>query len=294
MIERKFVADNIKEFQVKEFIKKNVGRVGLSDVKLQKTPLGEKIIIAASRPGLVVGRGGANITKMTKNLKKEFKLENPQIEIEEIKDIGLDANIIAELIAGSLERYGSGRFKGVGHKAMSDVISAGALGVEILVSGKVPSSRAKRWRFYKGYLKKCGDISIVGVLKAYAVAKLKTGIIGIKVSIMPSTLELPDKIELRSEVQEVVEELSEEKEVAEEIKEKVSDKDKDTEKKTETEDKTKEKDAKPSKDKKKASKKEKTSAEPKVEEKVKETKKEKEVKPKPKTKKSNTKKTSKK
>lgn len=223
MIERKFVENNIKEFQIKEFVKEHLGRVGLSDVKLQKTPLGEKIIISASRPGLVVGRAGANITKITKQLKKAFKLENPQIEIEEIKDVGLDASIIAELIAGSLERFGSARFKGIGHKAMSDVIGSGALGVEILISGKIPGSRAKRWRFYKGYLKKCGDISIEGVLKAYAIAKLKTGIVGIKVSIMPSTIELPDKIELLDTVQKETSEVSgdESKEIEKEISEEI-------------------------------------------------------------------------
>ena len=49
-------------------------------------------------------------------------------------------------------------------------MKAGALGIEILISGKIPSSRAKRWRFYQGYLKKCGDISIEGVKTAYDVA----------------------------------------------------------------------------------------------------------------------------
>lgn len=226
MIERKFVANNIKEFQIKEFVIANLGRVGLSSVKLQRTPLGEKIIIAASRPGLVVGRAGANIASMTKKLKKEFKLENPQIEIEEVKESGLDASIIAELIAGSLERFGSARFKGIGHKAMTNVLNAGGVGVEILISGKIPSSRAKTWRFYMGYLKKCGEISVSGVLKAYSIAKLKTGVVGIKVSIMPPDLVLPDKIQLTSELQELVEEVQPEEaaKVTEEIESKVEEK----------------------------------------------------------------------
>jgi small subunit ribosomal protein S3 len=220
MIERKIIADKVKEFQIKEFVANQLGKVGLSDVKLQKTPLGEKIIIAASRPGLVVGRAGANITKLTKELKKNFSLENPQIEIEEVQQTDIDSNIIAEMIAGSLERFGSARFKGIGHKAMSNVMNAKALGVEILISGKIPSSRAKTWRFYQGYLKKCGDISISGVDKAYASAKLKTGIVGIKVSIMPSHIKLPDNIQLRSKIQEVIEEVkdTEAKEIKEEIK----------------------------------------------------------------------------
>lgn len=199
MIERKFVNQNIKEFEIKEYIRSNLSRVGLSDVKLQRTPLGEKIIISTSRPGLVVGRSGTNITKLTQDLKNVFKLENPQIEIEEVLSIGLDANIIAEMIANSLEKFGLARFKGIGHKAMADVMGSGAFGVEILISGKVPSTRAKTWRFYQGYLKKCGDIAVSEVKVAYAAAQLKSGTVGIKVSIMlPGTI-LPDRLSLKKE-----------------------------------------------------------------------------------------------
>ncbi len=196
MIERKFVNQNIKEFEIKEYIRNNLSRVGLSDVKLQRTPLGEKIVISTSRPGLVVGRSGTNITKLTQDLKHVFKLENPQIEIEEVVSIGLDPNIIAEMIANSLEKFGIARFKGIGHKAMADVMNAGAFGVEILIGGKVPSTRAKTWRFYQGYLKKCGDIAVSQIKVAYASAQLKSGTIGIKVSIMTPDTELPDRMYL--------------------------------------------------------------------------------------------------
>jgi len=209
MIERNFVTQNIKEFEIKEYIRNNLSRVGLSDVKLQRTPLGEKIIISTSRPGLVVGRSGNNITKLTKDLKRVFKLENPQIEIEEVTNTELDANIIAEMIANSLERFGTARFKGIGHKAMATVMNAGALGVEILITGKVPSARAKTWRFYQGYLKKCGDVAISGVKSAYTVAKLKSGTLGIKVSIMTPDIILPDKISVLKEQGELVEEIEE-------------------------------------------------------------------------------------
>ena len=203
MIERKFVAQNKKEFQIREYISATVGKAGLSNVKLQRTPLGEKILISASRPGLIVGRAGSNITRLTHELKSKFDLENPQIEIEEVSDPNLDANIIAEGIVNSLERFGPARFKGIGHKAMSDVMSAGGLGVEIFISGKIPSSRAKSWRFYQGYLKKCGDVVESGISKAYATANLKTGAIGVQVRIMPPTTRLPDKIKILDEQPDV-------------------------------------------------------------------------------------------
>ncbi len=196
MIERKFIAERIKEFQIQEYITQTLNNVGHSHTKLQRTPLGEKIIIFASRPGLIVGRSGESIKKLTKNLKKRFKLENPQIEINEVENVNLNAKIVAENIASSLEKFGTQRFKGVGHKTMGDVMSAGARGIEIIISGKIPGARAKSWRFYSGYLKKCGDLAITSVDVAYTIAKLKTGIIGIQVRIMPADIILPDKLEL--------------------------------------------------------------------------------------------------
>jgi len=211
MIEREFIKQKKIEFQIQEFISNSLRNSGHSHTRLQKTPLGEKIIISASRPGLIVGREGKNIKKLTIDLKKRFKLENPQIEIEEVKDINLNSRIVAERIASELERFGLSRFKGIGHKVLGEVMGDKALGIEIIMSGKIPSSRAKRWRFYQGYLKKCGDIAITGVDTAYTTAHLKTGAIGIQVRIMPPGTKLPDKVELLEEKEEiVVEEVKEE------------------------------------------------------------------------------------
>ena len=198
MIERQFVTQKLKEFQIQEFIGNTLKRVGHSHTKMIKTPLGEKIIIYASRPGLIVGRKGANIKDLTRTLKKKFDLGNPQIEINEVENVFLDANIVAEMIASSLERFGTTKFKGIGHKIMTDVTAAGALGIEILVSGKIPSARAKRWRFYKGYLKKCGQ-SATEIKSAYAYAQLKSGTVGIQVRIMPPDLILPDDISIKDD-----------------------------------------------------------------------------------------------
>jgi small subunit ribosomal protein S3 len=215
---KKIVAQKIKEFQIQEFIKDNLKQVGLSSSRLQMTPMGEKVVVNAARPGLIVGKKGQSIKRLTNQLKKKFNLENPQIEINEITNPNLDAEIIAERIATSLERFGSARFKGIGHKVLEDVMNAGALGIEVVVSGKVPSARAKRWRFYQGYLKKSGDIAISGVRKAYSAAQLKSGTIGIQVRIMPP-IELPDKIKIKTEKEAEEAQAAKETEKAEEKKE---------------------------------------------------------------------------
>lgn len=224
MIERKFVAEKRKEFQIKNHIDLLLRRVGASQVKLKKTPLGEKILITAARPGLVVGRKGENIRMLTAELKVKFNLENPQIEIEEVANASLDPVIVGERIASTLERFGSGRFKSIGHRVLEDIMRAGALGAEIVVSGKIPSARARRWRFYQGYLKKSGFIAQEKVLTAYVHAVLKTGVVGVQVRIMPGDLELPDKVILLDKVEKVTEEMTEDgKTVSEEVEKVLAD-----------------------------------------------------------------------
>lgn len=203
MIERTFVAQRTREYYIRKYVEKTLGNVGISTITLKKIPLGEKIVIHTSRPSLIVGSRGANIRSLTKALKEKFNLENPQIEISEVSNPFLNANIVAERIVSSLERFGSARFKGVGHKMMENVINAGALGIEIIISGKIPGARAKSWRFYTGYLKKCGDVAL-SVHKAKKSALLKSGIIGVKVAIMPPDIVLPDKIKLLEEPEQIV------------------------------------------------------------------------------------------
>ncbi len=213
MIERTFIAQRTREYFLRKFVEEKLGNVGISSITLKKIPLGEKIVINTSRPSLIVGSKGANIRSLTRTLKEKFNLENPQIEINEVKNVFLDADVVAERIVSSLERFGAARFKGVGHKMMENVMNAGALGVEIIVSGKVPSARAKSWRFYTGYLKKCGDVAL-SVRTSKKAALLKSGIIGIRVSIMPPDIVLPDRTRILDEPEQIIEEIKKEEKPA--------------------------------------------------------------------------------
>ncbi|MBI2580406.1 30S ribosomal protein S3 [Candidatus Woesearchaeota archaeon] len=202
MIEREFVEQKKKEFQIQEFVSETLKNAGHSHTKLQRTPLGEKVVIFTSRPGLIVGRKGQTISKLTEVLKKKFGLENPQVEISEVSNPLFDARIVAERIASELERFGSNRFKGIMHKALEDVLAAGAVGVELRLSGKLPGARAKRWRVAGGYLRKCGDAAVSFVNKSIFSAQLKPGVIGIQVKIMPPGIVMPDEIRLIEEAKQ--------------------------------------------------------------------------------------------
>lgn len=201
MIERKFVQEKVKEFKIQEYVNETLSNVGHAQTRLLRTPLGEKIVIYTSRPGLVVGKKGENIKKLTITLKKRFGLENPQLEITEIESPNTNATIVAERIASSMERFGQQKFKAIAHKTMQDVMDSGALGVEIVISGKVPSARARTWRFYTGHIEKCGNIAIEGMSIAYNKAFMKSGAVGIRVAITPPDLKLPDALKIK-EVQD--------------------------------------------------------------------------------------------
>jgi len=199
MEEKKFVNIRKEEFAIKEFVKKTFGKGKISNVKIEYTPVGEKIVVSTHRPGLIIGRSGETITNLKETLKKKFKMENPHIDIEEIKRVDFDAQLIADEIALGLERFGSMRFKAIGYKMLVRIQKAGALGCEIRMSGKLPSDRAKSWRFAFGYLKKTGDAANV-VDRAESVAQTPMGVIGIKVSILSPDVKIHDKIELNQDI----------------------------------------------------------------------------------------------
>src|SRR3989344_1831687 len=199
MEEKKFVQFKKQELAIREYVKNSLRKGQVSDVRIEYTPVGEKIVIATHKPGLVIGRKGERIAELTGFLKREFKLENPHIEISEIRSPQLNAQLVADNIANSLESLGPLKFKVIAYSTMQRVIEAGAQGVEIRLSGKLPSDRAKSWRFATGYLKKVGDTAKV-VEKAQAVAQTKPGTVGIKVSILPPDALIHDKITVNEEL----------------------------------------------------------------------------------------------
>jgi len=193
MDERKFIGFKKQEFGIKEYIKRDLGKGKISRLDIEYTPIGEKIIILTSKPGLVIGRRGEKIEELTEVLKKRFKLENPHIEIKEIETPLFDAQLVADELSMALERMGNLKFKVIAYRKLQEIIAAGALGCEIRLSGKLPSERAKSWRFAEGYLKKAGD-SRKEVDRAITTAITKTGMIGIKVAIMNPKARIYDRI----------------------------------------------------------------------------------------------------
>jgi small subunit ribosomal protein S3 len=193
MDEKKFVTVRKEEYRIRQFVKKMFGKGKISKVKIEYTPVGEKIIVSTHKPGWIIGRKGEKISELTEILKKKFKMENPHVDIDEITHPEFDAQLVADDIALTLERFGAMKYKASSYRALGRIKNSGALGAELRVSGKLPSDRAKSWRFSFGYLKKTGDSAKV-VDRAESLAKTKQGIVGIKVAILAPNVKVHDQI----------------------------------------------------------------------------------------------------
>lgn len=210
-IVKHFITESIKRNEIDEFLQKRLERAGYGGVNISKTPLGTHIVIYAMRPGLVIGRGGETIKELARVLEEEFNVPNPQISVSEIEIPELNAYIVASRIASALQR--GVHFRRAGFWALNRVMEAGALGVEIIISGKLRTERARYEKFKAGYMPKCGDPALKYMRKAEVHVQLKPGIFGVKVRIMPPDAKFPDKIQiienLPSEETETAEEESE-------------------------------------------------------------------------------------
>lgn len=217
MEEKKFVGVRKDEYNIREFVKRMFGKGKVSRVRIEYTPVGERIVVSSHKPGWIIGKRGEKINELTEVLKKRFKMENPHVDIDEIAHPEFDAQLVADEIALTLERFGAMKYKASSYRALGKIKNSGALGAELRVSGKLPSDRARSWRFAFGYLKKTGDASNL-VDRAESVAETKQGIVGIKVAILAPGVKMVDQINVDEEFLEAVRKNATVREVEETIK----------------------------------------------------------------------------
>jgi small subunit ribosomal protein S3 len=208
-IVKRFITESIKKTEIDEFLQKKLERAGYGGVDLSKTPLGTHVVIYAMRPGIVIGRGGETIKELATTLEENFNISNPQISVSEIEVPEFNAFVVASRVASALQR--GVHFRRAGFWALNQVMDAGALGAEIVISGKLRTERARFEKFRAGYFPRCGDAALKYMKKAEAHVQLKPGIIGVKVKIMPPDAKFPDKVQIVEELppEEKVEEKEE-------------------------------------------------------------------------------------
>lgn len=209
--ERKFVAENIRRVLLKEYLMKEVTRAGFGGLNIQRTPMGTSVALSVERPGLVIGKKGQTIKNLTSAIENDFGFENPQIEVNQVENPSLNAQIMAEKLAFSLER--GWHFRRAGHSTIRRIMDDGAKGCYIIVAGKLSGQRHRTEKFKEGNIKFCGEPKANFMDHGYAVAKLKMGIIGVTVQIMKPNAKLPadtvilGKTEAAEKLPEIVEDV---------------------------------------------------------------------------------------
>ncbi len=189
-----FINQGIKHMLIEEYLAAELSNAGFAGCELQKTPLGTRITIRTSRPGIVIGKKGKSIRALTENVKRKFNINVPTIDVEAVEVPELNASIQAERVAYAIEKGQHHRRAAYG--IMRRIIRNGARGVEISISGKMGSQRARSQTFRSGTIAKCGVPALEGVDEGHANVVLKSGSIGIIVKIMPENYPIPDEFEI--------------------------------------------------------------------------------------------------
>ncbi len=192
--ERKFVKEKMQRVQLKEFLQRETQRAGFGGADITRTPMGTRITLYTERPALVIGRKGKRISELTEQIKQKFDFDNPQVEVQEVGRPELNAQIMAEKLASSLEK--GWYFRRAGHSTVRDIMDAGAKGCQIILSGKLTGPRHRVEKFQDGHIKYCGEEKKKWIDEGFAQAKLKLGVIGVTVKIMDPDAVLPDEIEI--------------------------------------------------------------------------------------------------
>lgn len=218
--ERKFVKENTNRSLIKKFLLKEIEGAGFGGMNIQRTPIGTRVNILVERPGMVIGKGGAKIKELTENIHTKFNVDNPQIEIQEAgASAPLNAQIMAEKLAEALQR--GWHFRRAGHSTVRRIMNAGAKGCQIIISGKLTGARHRTEKFTEGHVKYCGEVAKEVMDEGFATAKLKAGVLGVKIRIMKPDAKLPDEIKLKireTEEVKVEEDIEKKKEVKPEAK----------------------------------------------------------------------------
>ncbi|MFT4921765.1 MAG: small subunit ribosomal protein S3 [Haloarculaceae archaeon] len=196
--EQQFIEDGLQRTQIDEFFADELGRAGYGGMDVAKTPMGTQIVLKAEKPGMVIGKGGKNIRKITDTLETEFELDDPQVDVQEVDEPDLNARIVADRLANALER--GWYFRKAGHTTIDRIMEAGALGAEIVLSGKVTGARSRVEKFNRGYIKHNGEPAEEIVDHGQATAVMKLGTIGVDVKIIPPNAELPDDFEIYEDI----------------------------------------------------------------------------------------------
>ena len=189
--------NNYKNMELDSYLKERLRESGYGGVEIQKTPIGTRITLYVTRPGLVIGRKGVGIKDLTTKLESSFGLNNPQVSVMEIEIPELNAKIMANRIAQLIERGTA--FRRAAIWTLNTVMNAGALGTEVSIAGKLRSERAHFEKHSAGIIPKSGELADRVVKVAVTNVLTKMGLMGIQLRVVLKN-EIPTEFQLNEEI----------------------------------------------------------------------------------------------
>ena len=136
----------VEDHKIREYVKKKLFISGISKIEIERTAKFVKVNVYTAKPCLVIGKGGQLAESLKNDLQKMIGKEI-NLNIVEVKDIDLDAQLVAENICAQLERRIS--FRRAMKQCMQKTMKAGALGIKTSVSGRLGGADMARTEFYK-------------------------------------------------------------------------------------------------------------------------------------------------
>ncbi len=136
----------VEDHKIREYVKKKLFISGISKIEIERTAKYVKVNVYTAKPGLVIGKGG-NLSEALKAELEKMINKEVNLNIVEVKNVDVDAQLVAENIAGQLERRIS--FRRAMKQCMQKSMKAGALGIKTAVSGRLGGADMARTEFYK-------------------------------------------------------------------------------------------------------------------------------------------------
>ena len=192
---RNVIKNNFRNMELNEFLATFLKDAGYGGVEVQKTPVGARITVYVTRPGLVIGRKGTGIKDLMAKLEQKFGLQNPQISVLEVTQPELNPHIMSNRISQLIERGTA--FRRAAMWSLNTIMNSGALGVEVVISGKLRTERAHFEKHTIGVVPKSGDMAGHIVTTGVSHVLTKMGLMGIQLRIA-SRVALPQEFELKN------------------------------------------------------------------------------------------------
>lgn len=189
---RTLIGRNVERQLVREYLLRETERAGFGGLTFNRTPEGTKISLRAEQVGRVIGRRGKVIHELSNRLKNDFFLDRPHLDVEEVTEPRLNAQIMASRMSSSLER--GWFFRRAGHGTAQQIMDAGARGCLVILSGKITGARHRVEKFQQGHIKFCGETALEFMDTGFSTAVKKLGTIGCTVRIMRPDAKLPHEI----------------------------------------------------------------------------------------------------